>query len=274
MLTRRFYVGDLLAITTGTYDASPRGILGVLTLLRYMTRYAAFPVEDDAQLTRALRAAILATYPELAAYVAADVPPPELLPAWRKRREREFGRYLPAPQLPPTHPLFTEPATHRAFAGDGSTDRRDVDVANIRGDSDEDLADAAAAPTPALALPPAAMHATAPRLRRRFHVGDLLAVTTGRPDVARRGVVGTTALMEYLADRPLTAFEVDAYGPEVRAALLAAYPELGAYTEADVPPRELLPLWLRRREREFGRYLAAPRLPPAHPLHVRSGQAP
>lgn len=104
-LTRRFHVGDLLAVVTGEEGLSPRGVPGVQALLAHMTRYAPFAAEDVDRVHDAFRAALLAAYPELGAFTADDVPPPELLPLWRRRRERELGCYLAVPVLPASHPL-------------------------------------------------------------------------------------------------------------------------------------------------------------------------
>lgn len=300
-LTRRFHVGDLLALVTGEEGVSPRGSDGLLALVWYMMRYAAFAADDFECAYQALRGAVLAAYPELGAYTAADVPPPELLPAWRRRRAAEFGRYLVAPVLPPTHSLLTAPAARRppdpfalrraeedrarvaaearaaAEGGAGAVANAAAGVATaaaagaVAGAAADDGAHGEGTDAPATEPPATGAGPTGSRLRRRFHVGDLLALTTGRPEVARAGAAGAKALIEYMTDRSLESF-----GPggllgrrvELRAALLAAYPEFGAYTAADVPPPEFLELWRRRREREFGRYLVVPVLPASHPLRA------
>ncbi|HEY0779001.1 MAG TPA: hypothetical protein VGD56_13605, partial [Gemmatirosa sp.] len=96
------------------------------------------------------------------------------------------------------------------------------------------------------------------------------------PRASARGSAGLTALRSYMAGRAPAGpgdgpvdFVVDAnedYADDFTAAVLAAYPELGAYAADVAPPGELQALWLRRREREFGRYLSAPMLPALHPL--------
>lgn len=123
-------------------------------------------------------------------------------------------------------------------------------------------------------------------LRRRFHISDILSMTTGQV-VSRRGTRGVRALCAYMAERPYgpgqaVPFTADPYGDalpdayvrhldDFRAAILTAYPELSAYEADDVPPSEFRHLWVRRRAAEFGEYLELPHLAPAHPLRAGSG---
>lgn len=267
--TRRFHVGDLLAVVMGDARASRRGLRGAIALVRYVTRYRAFAFDDEGGWADAARAAVLAAHPGLGTYGAADVPPPELLAAWRRRRAREFGAYLPAPQLPLAHPLLAGPAATWMHVSD-----EDEGLVEATAQRQADQAAQAALAVDAPADAPVAGRPVA-RLRRRFHIGDLLALTTEHEGASRRGARGPLALVWYMADRaggrvdggsPGTDNMLDTYGAACRAAVLTAYPELGAYTAADVPPAELLDVWLGRREREFGCYLPAPRLPAAHPL--------
>jgi len=73
--------------------------------------------------------------------------------------------------------------------------------------------------------------------------------------VATRGKQSLFALLDHLAGRELTTAEHIAYIPFARDALRKQVPQIFVFTEADMPPAELLGEWLRRREREFGEYL-------------------
>lgn len=110
---------------------------------------------------------------------------------------------------------------------------------------------------------------------RRFHLGDVLSLTTGVL-LSPRGWAGLGALVAHLCGRPipLTALHhidvadesqvVEGLDQALRAHLLRAHPALATYTADEVPEGEFTGLWLRRRIREHGRYLAVPPLPPVH----------
>ena len=94
---------------------------------------------------------------------------------------------------------------------------------------------------------------------RYFHIGDVLCLVTNRG--VARGRQALIALFDHLAGRELTDAERIAYIPFARDGLRLQVPEIFVFTEADVPPAELLGEWLRRREREFGEYLKIEPIP-------------
>ncbi|GJG89848.1 hypothetical protein tb265_50290 [Gemmatimonadetes bacterium T265] len=277
---RRFHVGDLLAAVMHAPGASPRGFVGLAVLRCYMAGRPPAPDADFLADCRAyagdFAAAVLAAYPELGAY-ADDVPPPlELRALWLRRRAQEFGRYLPAPRLPATHPLRRHRTGGRGCIGPPGTP---PPAAGRAPGTDRRLFDTCADPAYAARLPspPARPAGGAPEParapRRRVHVGDLLAIVMDR-DVAPRGVAGAVALLRAMAgDSAATPDVLAGYRADFRAAVLAAYPALGTYGAADEPPDELRDVWLRRRALEFGRDAVAPLLPAGHPLRAPAPSA-
>ncbi len=295
-LTRRFHVGDLLAAVMRTMRVSPRGFAGVAALRCYMagrpptgpddTFYEFLAVADDYE--DDLAAAVLAAYPEFGTF-AEDVPPPqELVAIWLRRREREFGRYLPAPMLPAAHPLRGwAPDAPWALARPGAPPAAAVrlpgpyirlsDACTRFAACADPVRDAASRDSPtvgAVVGVSGGLRQSPGRVPRQFHIGDLLTVVMDCI-VSPRFFEGAVAVLRGMADQPVASSDVFApYCEDFRAAILATYPTLGAYTAADAPPHELLAVWLRRREREFGRYLLAPQLSVTHPLRVRPRAAP
>lgn len=102
---------------------------------------------------------------------------------------------------------------------------------------------------------------------RAFHIGDLLSIVTGVV-LSPRGEMGVAALHTYLLGRPVPLSEAPRIHPALRAHVVALYPGLDGYLEAEVPTYEFAGAWVRRRAREHGTYLPLPPLPRDHPLHA------
>src|SRR5690348_146406 len=100
--------------------------------------------------------------------------------------------------------------------------------------------------------------------KRMFHIGDVLSVTTGYV-VACRGLPAIHQLQDYMAARPLSTEDRIQYAGAIRQQLLDQFPEFTGFSDDDIPPSELLGVWLERRAREFGEYVYVHRLPRDHP---------
>lgn len=251
-LTRRFHVSELLAVVRRDLLGGRGGAGALVDLYCHMAGRSPLLADDDPFLDIALdylddfAAAVLAAYPALGAYAGQVAPPAEFRDAWYRSREREFGAYLKAPLLPDAHPL-----------------RRAAPAGDATGDVDNNGAGGVPVDTTVPAATSAARH---------FHVTDLLALVMREPGVSYRSGAGVYALLRAMGGHPggpdlvyasvrdedVRAGRYDAF----RTALLDAYPALGAYATATAPPREFHGVWVRRREREFGRYHAVSRLTP------------
>ena len=95
-----------------------------------------------------------------------------------------------------------------------------------------------------------------------WHVGDVLSLVMGH-DVSPRGTAATDALREHLLGtaRQLPLKMGIVTNELVTQWLISHFPAMDWFTDADRPPRELLPQWLARRAAEFGEYLVVPPIP-------------
>ena len=95
-----------------------------------------------------------------------------------------------------------------------------------------------------------------------WHVGDVLSLVMGH-DVSPRGTAATDALREHLlgtVKRLPPGMEL-VTNELVVGWVASHFPAMEWFTDADRPPRELLPQWLARRAAEFGEYLVVPPIP-------------
>lgn len=104
--------------------------------------------------------------------------------------------------------------------------------------------------------------------RKSFHIGDVLSVITDHC-LSPRGEEGHRDVVEYMAARPLSLNDRLIYHGALRRALAEQHPDLPWYDVGDVPPAELLTVWLARRSAEFGEYLTVRRLAPDDPIRAR-----
>jgi hypothetical protein len=102
-------------------------------------------------------------------------------------------------------------------------------------------------------------------IRKAFHIGDILTLTTGYI-LSPRGSAGVRELEHHLAGRQLEAWERIVYTGAFRSALLQQHPGLPEFSDEEIPPPELLHIWLARRIAECGEYLTvAPLTASQHP---------
>lgn len=140
-----WHIGEILTIATG-WLVAPRGYAAVDALEDYLADRP-LSVADRLVYAGALRRAILAQYPQFAAF-ADDVPmPEELIPEWLRRRALEHGEYLPVLRLPAEHPACVReiwPATaapgcdaagtaHPSTSDDGDPPARHVYPGHLSG---------------------------------------------------------------------------------------------------------------------------------------------
>ena len=95
-----------------------------------------------------------------------------------------------------------------------------------------------------------------------WHVGDVLSLVMGH-DVSPRGTAATDALREHLLGtvKQLPSDMGAITNELVTQWHISHFPAMDWFTDADRPPRELLPQWLARRAAEFGEYLVVPPIP-------------
>lgn len=94
-----------------------------------------------------------------------------------------------------------------------------------------------------------------PSIHRSFHVGDILAVLMDH-ELSLRGPAGAAVLQDYLVGRELNSRERMLYKSAIQDALRDQFWDLMVFQPEELPPRELVYDWLRRREQEFGAYFA------------------
>lgn len=94
-----------------------------------------------------------------------------------------------------------------------------------------------------------------------WHVGEALSLVM-RHDVSLRGPSAVNALRRHLVGDPSGDDISDAVIDDlVRQWLVAHFPSMDSFSEADRPCRELLAEWLARRAAQYGEYLSIPPIP-------------
>lgn len=94
-----------------------------------------------------------------------------------------------------------------------------------------------------------------------WHVGDVLSFVMGH-DVSLRGPAAVNAFRTHLVGEPPDDdASTTAIATLIRIWLVAHFPSMGSFTEADRPCRELLSVWLTRRAAQYSEYLVVPPIP-------------
>ena len=94
---------------------------------------------------------------------------------------------------------------------------------------------------------------------KRFHLGDVLTVTTGKL-LSPAGMTGVYAILKHLTGEPIFTHQIGRVLGEATPHLLAQFPALAAETGEDVTP-EGHSLWLVEKSRIYGEWFDVAQLP-------------
>jgi len=94
---------------------------------------------------------------------------------------------------------------------------------------------------------------------KRFHLGDVLTVTTGKL-LSPAGMTGVYAILKHLTGEPIFTHQIGRVLGEAAPHLLARFPALAAEKGDDVTP-EGHGLWLVEKSRIYGEWFDVAPLP-------------
>ena len=94
---------------------------------------------------------------------------------------------------------------------------------------------------------------------KRFHLGDVLTVTTGRL-LSPAGMAGVYAILNHLTGEPVYTHQIDRVLGEAAPHVLAQFPALAAEKGDDLTP-EGSALWLVEKARIYGEWFEVSPLP-------------
>ena len=94
---------------------------------------------------------------------------------------------------------------------------------------------------------------------KRFHLGDVLTVTTGKL-LSPAGMSGVYAILEHLTGEPIFTHQIGRVLGEAAPHMLAQYPALAAEKGDDVTP-EGHARWLAEKSRIYGEWFDVSPLP-------------
>lgn len=95
---------------------------------------------------------------------------------------------------------------------------------------------------------------------KRFHLGDVLSITTGRL-VSPDQIGGIYNILGWMSGKDLHTHQLPRVGEEATPTLLAAFPELADIEVPEDINAETLDAWLKSLEPKYGTYRDVPRMP-------------